>query len=97
MYGRLSRIGRSLETHGGGYAVSDPGMYSSMTTSSGVVPGRKVDRGPLSIWVVFLIAGCASPGATMQPTKLPGHAVLVNYGSVMRPRCEDADMKIVDG
>jgi hypothetical protein len=27
----------------------------------------------------------------------PGQAVLVNYGSVMRPRCEDADMKVVNG
>ena len=33
----------------------------------------------------------------MSPATAPGQAVLVNYGSVMRPRCEDADMRVVNG
>jgi hypothetical protein len=49
------------------------------------------------ICVVFLISGCASTGESMQPVTPPGQAVLVNYGSVMRPRCEEADMKVVNG
>lgn len=68
-----------------------------MATSSNVVLCRIVDRSPAAIGVVFLIAGCASTGETAQPATPAGQAVLVNYGSVLRPRCEDADMKVVNG
>jgi hypothetical protein len=68
-----------------------------MTTFSSAIPGREVDRGLLTICVLSLIAGCASTRDTMQPVTPAGQAILVNYGSVMRPRCEDADMKVVNG
>ncbi len=68
-----------------------------MTTSSSAVSGQDAGRGVLAICVVFLIAGSASIGETRQPVTPAGRAVLVNYGSVMRPRCEDADMKVVNG
>ena len=43
------------------------------------------------------VTGCIVSLVDAQPATPPGQAVLVNYGSVMRPRCEDADMKVVNG
>jgi hypothetical protein len=52
---------------------------------------------PLLAGVVVTLHGCAAPGASARPGADAGSATVVNYGSPLRPRCEDADMKMVNG
>ena len=69
-----------------------------MTTTSHIASHwRGVNRGLWAFGMVSLLGGCASTGEMARTALPPNQAALVNYGSALRPRCEKADTKVVNG
>jgi hypothetical protein len=54
-------------------------------------------------WMIFAasawlgLSGCASTSESSPSPVASNGATLVNYGSILRPRCENADMQVING